>query len=283
MRFPIKAGIVIGILLTGCNLPSAGAHLSATQSALETEIAGLRATLTRPAPLATLTPTVDLLSLEPVDPKGLAAYFPFSFARPDQRGWGEDRMMEIENPQVTAGARGSALALTDSTTRAVIPAAPGFNLDTGFTLALYYRLEDCAGDCPLLVWGDEQHSGVTLWARTSRYPWPKNSLGVDIVSSISDETSHILTFPAPAASSWVHLALSYDSFSGKARLFLDGELAFEQEIGRFEPQTSYPLWVGRHPLHPAAQFTGAVDELRIYRRVLDADEIRTLARQNNLP
>ena len=275
----IKHLLLLALLLTGCNLPAAQPRLSATQAALETEIAGLQATLTPPAPLPTLTPTVDLLALEPVSPYGLAAYFPFTTNSDEQRGWGENRRMRIEKKQVITATRGNILAFTSGDARAFIPAEPGFNLDGGFTLALFYQLENCTEDCPLLVWSDGQNSGLAVWAHISQYPWPQNSLGMDVVSAIADETSHIVAFPAPPANTWTHLALTYSAHQGKAAIFLDGELAYEKEIGRFEPQTSFPVWVGAHPLQPRARLNGAIDELRIYRRILTPDEIRTLSLQ----
>jgi hypothetical protein len=65
---------------------------------------------------------------------------------------------------------------------------------------------------------------------------------------------------------WVHLALVHDGV--RARLFVDGKLADEQEAPGAATANDFPLYVGADPDgtgRPADAFTGAVDEVRLSR------------------
>jgi hypothetical protein len=43
---------------------------------------------------------------------------------------------------------------------------------------------------------------------------------------------------------WVHVAVTYDKTTGFARLYRNGLLVKELDVGVFTPQTSYPLQLG---------------------------------------
>ena len=78
---------------------------------------------------------------------------------------------------------------------------------------------------------------------------------------------------------WHHLAVTYDG-SGQAagvKLYLDGQLqktgvVVDKLTGAI--RTEEPFWIGNG--HPAAKLKGLIDEVRVYHRVLDGDEIPRL-------
>jgi hypothetical protein len=72
---------------------------------------------------------------------------------------------------------------------------------------------------------------------------------------------------------WHHLAMTYD---GKClRLYLDGTRAGEVSIGRPRRTGRSPLRIGgRQDGFDKVAFRGAIDEVRMYRRALSADEIK---------
>jgi hypothetical protein len=88
--------------------------------------------------------------------------------------------------------------------------------------------------------------------------------------------SHHLTASAPLPTGrWVHLAATFD---GKTmRLYQDGiECGAMERPGEVRPNNS-PLVLGNYEAGHAAYFTGLLDEVRLYRRVLTPEEIRRLA------
>jgi hypothetical protein len=88
---------------------------------------------------------------------------------------------------------------------------------------------------------------------------------------------------------WTHLVGVYDPETDRQRFYVDGELVAEIEVEIDELNSDnvlIPLEVGRIYragwAEPYAYFDGAVDELRIYERVLTADEIASLFAQQEV-
>jgi hypothetical protein len=87
--------------------------------------------------------------------------------------------------------------------------------------------------------------------------------------------SHRLSGPKPLlASEWSHLAATFDN--RVTRLYVDGsEVAAKERRGFINPGNS--ITIGAHgALMDRAQFRGWLDSVRIYRRVLSAEEIAAL-------
>ena len=91
---------------------------------------------------------------------------------------------------------------------------------------------------------------------------------------------------APTVGQWVQLAGTYDSSTGKASLYVNGELIGTETSGgeiRIDQESlERPLVIGAeingsNIREVANGFNGYVDEVRIYDRALSDDEIRALA------
>jgi hypothetical protein len=91
---------------------------------------------------------------------------------------------------------------------------------------------------------------------------------------------------APVVNQWVHLAGTYDSSTGKAALYVNGELIGTETSGgeiRIDPESlERPLVIGAeingsNIEEVASQFNGYIDEVRIYDRALSDQEIKALA------
>ncbi len=76
---------------------------------------------------------------------------------------------------------------------------------------------------------------------------------------------------------WVHAAAVYDGLS--MRLYQDGVLVGQAaKSGLLTFQAAAPLWIGGNPPSGSTRpWNGAIDDVRIYRRALGAEEIKTLA------
>ena len=105
------------------------------------------------------------------------------------------------------------------------------------------------------------HDGATAF--NPRVLWNHNAGFASIIS------------PDPVViGEWNHLLMTYDSTAGEAALFVNGE-----EKGRSEVPTSpfSSINLGRREASSNAYINAKLDEVRIYNRVLDMDEILELA------
>lgn len=87
--------------------------------------------------------------------------------------------------------------------------------------------------------------------------------------------------PALSKEQWHHVALTFDGRD--YRLYVDGTMA-TQRHGQLTPSTQQPLRIGsgpgpRKPLF----FSGAIDDVRLYRRALNDAEITFLYHENGWP
>jgi hypothetical protein len=73
-----------------------------------------------------------------------------------------------------------------------------------------------------------------------------------------------------------HVAVTYDGSSGLARLFVNGGVVTQKDLGLFTPDTGHDLYLGARiaGLAQANWWTGTLDEVAIYERALSSDEIR---------
>ncbi len=82
-----------------------------------------------------------------------------------------------------------------------------------------------------------------------------------------------------------HVALSYDRKTGVGKIYCNGTVVAQQQLGFFTPQTSCDLYVGKRPLigdsPETYQFTGVIDEASVYNRALSASEIKEICTADN--
>ncbi len=80
---------------------------------------------------------------------------------------------------------------------------------------------------------------------------------------------------------WNHLALTFDSSSGTARIFLNGKKQAEQVLARFQPRTSGSLFLGirsrtSSDWDAGMGLVGSLDQGDLFNRALSPSEIVTL-------
>ncbi len=74
---------------------------------------------------------------------------------------------------------------------------------------------------------------------------------------------------------WYHVAVTFDDASDTAQLFVNGVLEHARSHTSTITANDYPLGIGRDGRH-GDTFTGRIDNVRIYDRVLTSDEIEEL-------
>jgi uncharacterized repeat protein (TIGR01451 family) len=74
-----------------------------------------------------------------------------------------------------------------------------------------------------------------------------------------------------------HVAATYDAASGWARLFLDGSVVTQKNLGLFTPQTSFDFYLGAGAAGTEYEYFGSLDEFSIYNRALSPSEVGQIA------
>src|SRR6185503_14085080 len=76
-----------------------------------------------------------------------------------------------------------------------------------------------------------------------------------------------------------HVALTYDKTSGVTRLYYNGAVVATTNLGSFQAQTSFPLYLGYRPAGGGAAgvlYRGQMDEVDVWNRALSPVEIRAI-------
>jgi uncharacterized repeat protein (TIGR01451 family) len=80
---------------------------------------------------------------------------------------------------------------------------------------------------------------------------------------------------------WTHLAGVYSKATQTMHFYVDGKLISSRAVAAFAPNTGRPLRVGAGATEVPAQFyfTGDIDDVRVFNRVLIAEEVARLAQR----
>ena len=75
-----------------------------------------------------------------------------------------------------------------------------------------------------------------------------------------------------------HVALTYDKVSGVAKMFCNGAIVAQSNLGSFTPRTTYPFVMGAsaNGVLPEHAYSGLMDEVKIYKRTLSGAEIQAI-------
>ena len=113
----------------------------------------------------------------------------------------------------------------------------------------------------------------TLWLDNTNYKWGAQ------VRLDGDEANGVIVYSNNVATTdWTHIAATYDGVYLK--LYIDGvtQADTEKVAGFIDPDNSDILTLGAHTYF-LLNFTGSIDDVRIYDRALSADEIGILANE----
>ena len=174
---------------------------------------------------------------------------------------------------VADGARGGAYRF-DSKTQTITATDAGLpSGDAPRTMAAWLKLDVSYsnGVVEFLSYGTP---GFNLNQSGLGFDW---RLGRDCVQFSPGGTCFLSDRKLPAPGMWVHVAYTYEG-NGEHHLFVDGQPAdgMSELWGPVDTRLSGLLLMGGHPEAPAMD-GGYLDDVRIYDRVLSAEEIAELA------
>jgi uncharacterized repeat protein (TIGR01451 family) len=205
---------------------------------------------------------------------------------PGMTGWWplDDNLLDIistnvgrftGNPVFTNGQVGRALFFDGTDDGVRFSASPSLNVGTnqGFSLEGWIFVPDLRLN-PIFEWNDETvNVGPHLWVSQNN----PGTLFANLVDTAN--TSHpIISAPNVVTNGvWQHVALTYNRSSGNAKLFANGTVVQQQNLGIFTPRTTMDFWLGRRATVPFQHsFVGAIDEASVFGRELSEAEIQSI-------
>ena len=155
------------------------------------------------------------------------------------------------------------------------------NLDVGrgagLTIEAWINPADVGKGHPVVEWAGPAGTsgyGAHLWIGH-----PSRPQGYFLANLVDTNGNWHLIDSLPGAISTnrlQHVAVAYDKTSGLARLFLDGTVVSEVNLGIFTPRTSQDLYIGKQAAAPSYFFDGLIDEVGVYNRALSPAEIKSI-------
>lgn len=204
----------------------------------------------------------------------LKAYFPFSGNTNDESGNGNHGSLTSGSlTSDKAGNINSAYQLGSIT----VPDSNSLDVQN-FTLITWFRMTAVTSAFNCLI-GKDYTTGYAIGVDsggTGACPAPAGvtrRMRVYVGDNVHYFTPHF------ECNTWYHVAVTYNNSTGAVQLYVNGSLADSASLPASSIQTNtYNLGIGRDGRF-GDQYTGVMDEVRIYNSVLTAGEINAIYNQ----
>jgi hypothetical protein len=170
------------------------------------------------------------------------------------------------------GEVGQAFALDGTSGFVFVPASSSLNvgLSSGLTIEGWINPRTIASQQPIVEWNSGSTCGAHFWMSVANV----GNLYANVVDSGNGSHSFSSSPGIIVTNQFQHVALTYDKSSGLGRLYLNGILVAQQNLGVFTPQTGYNLYLGNRP--GSALWSGLLDEISLYNRALSSNEVASI-------
>jgi hypothetical protein len=176
----------------------------------------------------------------------------------------------VNNPQIVPGKIGNALTFDGEKTYVEVP---DLGIEMGATVAVWLNMNSYGRDD---LAASILHCDGWDWCDLHAMVGKENGAISYCLNSIGDMKSEF-KFTPEQFGRWVHVALVYDGTAGKMQIYVHGKLDSSRDIAAGRPINLNGIKIGSWGSH-SRLFDGTMDEFRIYDRVLNAKEIRQLAK-----
>ena len=174
------------------------------------------------------------------------------------------------------GKFGTALTFSGAAASGLsYPISASLNTGAAITLSAWLRpgaVSDPTG--PIFQYDDAVNFGIQIWQ------WTTSN---QIYANFRDTTPTSHGFMTPSnqfvSGKWYHLVATYDGATGK--VYINGAQVASQALGAFTLGTNLPLGIGRATLN-ANRYAGAMDEVAVWNRALNATEVADLYKRGAL-
>ncbi|MEV4446874.1 sialidase family protein [Streptomyces mirabilis] len=174
--------------------------------------------------------------------------------------------------QETAGVRGGALEFDGADDAVRLPYQDRLPLGSkDFTASLWFRYTATGGEQPLLWMGGIGTTQPQVWMRAEPASHRITALITTRSGAAAPTSASVRTASAYNDGQWHHLALRRGG--GLLTLSVDGTAVGAADVpGSVSRNSPFGVHVGQR-MDSRAYFTGAIDEVRVYDRVLSDDEL----------
>jgi hypothetical protein len=215
--------------------------------------------------------TLTVAAVSTLPPSGIVGWWQGEGDGTDAAG---NNNATLQNIGFAAGEVGQSFVFQGSSSSYVrIPASASSDVGqgNGFTVELWCNPNTTNSSyATLFEWGDGFRKNVGCHLDL----YGDGTLHADLVGFYNsvDSTAGIV-----APGSWQHVAMSYDRVAGVLMLYKDGVVVASNNIGVLRPSTTYDLYFGIRAGYPFPfPFSGGMDEMALYNRVLSPSEIRAI-------
>jgi len=161
----------------------------------------------------------------------------------------------------------------------------GAGLTNGFTLEAWINPSDVSHSRAIFEWNDGAnawgvHLNISPGMRFNVHPGP-GELFANLVDRKGAWHELSSSGNVVVSNAFQYVALTYDRKSGAARIYCNGVVVADRNLGNFEPQTGYDLYLGRLPLTQGETFAfkGQMDGIAIYNHALSEEQIGAHSRR----
>jgi Concanavalin A-like lectin/glucanases superfamily len=188
----------------------------------------------------------------------------------DEGGGGQGAATACESVE---GKVGRAFRFNGRTSQIRFPDRPELNPTTAITVAAWIRPHtgDPGGGPRVLQKGYNPADQDTQY----RFMIDRATIALRL---FLQGRSALIGAPLPALDEWHHVAITWDDASGNGNAYVDGVLVQTTSYHGAIGTSTLPLYIGtKHEMDGVTNWNGDLDEIALYGRALDADEVKQLA------
>jgi hypothetical protein len=174
-----------------------------------------------------------------------------------------------------SGKSGQGFAFNGTTAGLLAPAWAASALGS-LTVEMWIAPSALDTNQPLADWSASAYSrGPVLALSVASNGAPAAQLVANLIDT--NNVSHVLTsLPLVRTGAWQHVALVYNRQNAFARLYYNGAVVAQANVGSFNARTTQDFHLGFQPWPGGGRFNGLMDEPAVYGRALSDAEVQSL-------
>ncbi|MHB2154192.1 LamG-like jellyroll fold domain-containing protein [Calditrichota bacterium GD2] len=220
-----------------------------------------------------LSKTIDVvITKSSIPTDGLVAYYPFNGNANDESGNGNDGT--VYGATLTTdrfGNENSAYYFDGYNDYIEIPNTDQISPSNAITLSAWINFEYGGRDNPRFISKDGISATGYEFITHSTSDSREITFSIKSIGNISSPGKY-------NSNEWLHLVGTYDG--SQICIYINGFLVNSENITGTIAQNNYSLWIGQRKYNGLDDFKGIIDDIRIYNRSLNSNEVRNLFREN---
>lgn len=218
--------------------------------------------------------------------KGLVAYWSFDKCnvRDESGNKNNGKLVDIDSSQCVKGIKGKAFNLSKREDHFEVPHNNVFNLKDEYTVSFWIKIDNASRGWKDLDggWIISNHKAFDHrgWSITCP-PGPKHPENyyirfIPYATDTPPDGYYARSKNLIQRNVFNHVAIVGSQRQNKISIYINGQLDNEYSFPGIIKEDEHPLWIGAHYGIEDRQIDGIVDEIRIYNRALDKEEIEKL-------